>query len=332
VSRRRLLTGLVGLTALVALTGCRTSPSVAAYVGEEQISVDSVSAAVDERLADPDIAAFAGSDRTTYARQVLGLQLDERVYAAAAQRYDVQVTDADVADRIDVLLAGAPSDAVFTQLAQQQGVNADDVRENIRQQLVRQRAATTAGDVDLSEAALRQRYEQSRDSLAQVRLGIITVPDQTTADDVLAQLTADPASYPALAAQHAGSNTLAQPQAFAADQLGQLPPVLAGPVATTAPGQGFTAAVDQAGGVVVGFVAGRDVPAYADVRDQIAQQAASEADDAGAALVGKVRDGMHITVNPRYGVLDGDRVVAGTGGVVKLLEDAGTAAAGGRAD
>jgi peptidyl-prolyl cis-trans isomerase SurA len=40
---------------------------------------------------------------------------------------------------------------------------------------------------------------------------------------------------------------------------------------------------------------------------------------------------MHITVNPRYGVLDKGRVVAGEGGVVQLLQDAGdkTAAAGG---
>ncbi|MCW2537181.1 MAG: uncharacterized protein JWQ26_2880 [Modestobacter sp.] len=330
VSRRRLLAGLVvGLTGLVALTGCRTSPTVAAYVGEAQISVDALSTAVDDRLADPDIAAFAAGDRTAYARQVLGLEVTERVYAAAARRYDVEVSDADVADRIDALLAGAPAEAVYQQLAQQQGVNADDVRENIRQQLVRQRAAAAAGTGDLSDAALQQRYEQSRDQLAQVQLGIITVPDQATADDVLAQLTADPAGYPAVAAQHAGSNTLAETQAFTADQL---PEVLAASVAATAPGQGFTQSVDQAGGIVVGFVAGTVVPAFADVRDQLAQQAESEADEAGAALVGNVRDDIRITVNPRYGVLDGDQVVAGTGGVVQLLEDAGNGATGGSGD
>ncbi|SDX86614.1 peptidyl-prolyl cis-trans isomerase SurA [Modestobacter sp. DSM 44400] len=319
---------MVGLTGLVALTGCRSSPSVAAYVGEEQISVDSLAAAVDERLADPGIATFAAGDRTAYARQVLSQQVAERVYAAAAERYDVEVSDADVADRIDVLLAGAPPEAVFQQLAEQQGVNAHDVQENIRQQLLRQRAATAADAVDLSDAALRQRYEKSRDTLAQVQLGVITVPDQATADAVLAQLTADPASYPTVAAQYAGSSTLAETQAFTADQLAQLPEVLAAPVTATAPGQGFTQSVPQAGGVVVGFVVGRDVPAFADVRDQLAQKAASEADAAGAELVGDVRDDIRITVNPRYGVLDGDQVVAGTGGVVQLLEDAGNAAAG----
>jgi hypothetical protein len=330
VSRRRLSVLLaVGLTALVALAGCRTSPTVAAYVGDDRISVDALSAAVDERLADPGIATFAAGDRTAYARQVLGLQVTERVYAAAARRYDVAVSDADVQDRIDTLLGGADENTVFQQLAQQQGVTAEDVRENVRQQLVRLRAATAAGKADLSDAALQRRYDDSRGQLAQVQLGIITVPDQATADAVLAQLTADPAGYPALAAQYAGSNTLPATRAFSA---GQLPGVLTDSVAATPPGQGFTQAVAEAGGVVVGFVAGSDVPVFADVRDQLAQQAASEAEDTGTALVGDVRKSLGITVNPRYGTLDGDTVVAASGGVVQLLEDAGDATAGAGGD
>ena len=330
VSRRRLSVLLaVGLTALVALAGCRTSPTVAAYVGDDRISVEALSAAVDTRLADPGIATFAAGDRTAYARQVLSLQVTERVYAAAARRYDLAVSDADVQDRINTLLGGADEATVFPQLAEQQGVTAEDVRENVRQQLVRLRAATAAGKADLSDAALQRRYDDSRSQLAQVQLGIITVPDQATADAVLAQLTADPAGYPALAAQYAGSNTLPAIQAFSA---GQLPGVLASSVAGTPPGQGFTQAVAEAGGVVVGFVVGSDVPAFADVRDQLAQQAASEAEKAGATLVGDVRADIGVTVNPRYGTLDNDKVVAGSGGVVQLLEDAGGATAGGSGD
>jgi peptidyl-prolyl cis-trans isomerase SurA len=299
---------------------------VAAYVGDARISVDQLSAAVDERLADPAIATFAHGDRTAYARQVLSLQVTEQVYSTAARRLGVEVSDADVSDRIRTLLAGADQQQVFGQLAQQQGVNADDVQENIREQLVRQRAAAAAGKVDLSDAALQQRYQQSRNSLAQVELGIITVPDQATADRVLARLTADPAGYEALAAQYAGSNTLPAPRSFGP---GQLPTVIADSVAATQPGRGFTQAVPEAGGIVVGFVRKSVVPAFADVRGQLAQQAASEADNAGAALVSGVRDDLHITVNPRYGVLnDNDTVVAGNGGVVQLLEDAAAVAGG----
>ena len=139
------------------------------------------------------------------------------------------------------------------------------------------------------------------------------MPDQATADAVLAQLTADPASYPAVAAQYAGDNTLPRVKSFTA---ADLPDVLADSVAATPPGQGFTLAVPEAGGVVVGLVRSVTVPTFEDVRAQLADQAASDADDAGAALVAEVRDDLDLTVNPRYGVLDDGRVVADEGGVV----------------
>jgi SurA-like protein/parvulin-like peptidyl-prolyl cis-trans isomerase-like protein len=331
VFRRRLpVLLLLALAGLTALTGCRTNPNVAAYVGDDRIDVQQLSAAVDQRLADPDIAAFAAGDRAAYSRQVLTLEVTERIYAAAAARLGLQVSDADVQDRITTLLGGADQDQAFRQIAQQQGASAQDVRENVRQQLVRVRAATAAGKADMSEAALQQRYAASRDQLTQVQLGLITVPDQATADAVRAQLTADPASYPAVAAQHAGQNTLPAVQAFTASKL---PQVLAASIAGTPPGQVFTQAVPEAGGVVVGLVQGSVVPPFADVRDQLVQQALSDADQAGAALVGNVRSDLHITINPRFGVLGkNDQVVAANNGVVKVLQDAGNAAAGGSGD
>jgi peptidyl-prolyl cis-trans isomerase SurA len=45
-------------------------------------------------------------------------------------------------------------------------------------------------------------------------------------------------------------------------------------------------------------------------------------------MVNAVRGDIHIAVNPRYGVLDQNKVVAGSGGVVRLLSDAGNGAAG----
>ena len=326
VSRRRLLAVLlVGAAGLGGLAGCRSSPTVAAYVGDEQVSVAELDTAVAERVADPDIAAYAQADEVRFTRQVLSLQVGEEVYAAAARRYDVEVTDADVRARIDQLLAGNDPDAVYQKVAQEQGASPEDVFESVRQSLVRQRLAATAGDADLSEDALRARYEQSKAALSTVDLGVITVPDQATADGVLAQLTADPAGYPALAAQYAGSNTLPDFRAF---KPGDLTDVLAGPVAATPAGQGFTQVVPEAGGVVVGFVRAVTVPAYADVHDQLAQQAAADAADAGAQLVNAVRDDLHLKVNPRYGVLDQGQVVAGQGGVVTLLDDAGSTGAG----
>ncbi len=316
---------LVGAAGLGGLAGCRTAPSVAAYVGQTQVSVAELDDAVARRLADPDIAAFVGDGEAAFTRQVLSLQVTEAVHDAAAQRLDVEVTDADVRDRIGQLLDGSDPAAVFAQVARQQGASEADVVENVRQQLIRQRLAAAVGEADLSEAGLRARYEQVRESLGQVELGLVTVPDQAAADAVLARLTADPAAYPAVAAQYAGPNTLPQ---IEARPPADLPQVLAAEVARTAPGQGFTLAVPQAGGVVVGFVRAVVRPTFEEVRDELAEQALADADAVGQQLVSAVRDDLDVVVNPRYGELTEGQVVPADGGVVQLLADAGAAPAG----
>ena len=318
--RRRVLAVLVvGLAGVGSLAGCRSSPNVAAYVGDAQVTVADLDDAVAERLADPDIAGYVGEDETAYTRQVLSLQVTEAVYAVAARELGVEVSDADVRERIDELLAGSDPAAVFDQVAQQQGASEADVVENVRQQLVRERAAVAAGQADLSERALRDRYAEVQQQLGQAQLGFVTVPDQATADAVLAQLTADPAGYPAVAATYAGPYTLPQVEPRTPEEV---PAVLAERFAATGAGQGFTQPVQETGGVVVGFVQSVTTPAFADVRDQLSAEAAAAAGEAGAALVAAVRDDLDLVVNPRYGVLDEDRVVAGDGGVVRLLADA----------
>ena len=320
--RRPLAVLLVGAAAIGGLAGCRTSPTVAAYVGDDaRVTVADLDAAVAERLADPDIAEYVQGEEAAFTRRVLSLQVDEVVYAEVARRYDVQVSDADVRARIDELLDGGDPEAVFTQVAQQEGASEDDVVENVRQQLIRQQVAVAEGEADVSEDALRTRYEETKVDLSTRELGYVTVPDQATADAVLAQLTADPAGYPAVAAQYPGQATLPQVQTAAP---GEVQGVLAEPFAAAGPGQGFTLAVPEAGGIVVGFVAAMTVPTFADVRDDLALQAADEAEQAGAALVDAVRDDLRLTVNPRYGVLDAGQVVPGDGGLVHLLSAGGS--------
>lgn len=324
--RARRLTAVlaVGLSGALVLAGCRTDPSVAAYVGDSQVTNAQLGSAVDERLADPAIASFAEADRTGFTRQVLSLLVQERVYAAAADRYDIDVSDGDVEARIDQLLAGGDETAVFAQLAEQQGVSRPDVIENVRQQLISVQLAEATGAADLSDAALRDLYDQTREGSAQIELGFITVPDQPTADGVLAQLTADPASYPALAAQYPGDSTLpaVEPRAPA-----DVPQVIAQQVAATQPGNGFTLPLDSVGGVVVVFVQGISYPTFEELEPQLQDQAAAQAAEAGAAVVSQVQDDLRVRVNPRYGVLEEGSVVADGGGVVQLLDQADDAPA-----
>lgn len=323
---RTLLAGLALAGAVIGLAGCRSDPGVAAYVGGDTVSVDRLQGAVAaHRDADPAIATYAQAHTVAFTRQVLSLMVTQQIYQQAAQRYGVQVSDATVQQRISDLLAGNDPASVYGQLAQR-GISRQDVVENIRQQIIRQRIAAAKGLAGpLSEAALQARYQQVKSSLAQKAFGYITVADQATADAVLAQLTADPSRYPQLAQAHAGPYTLATMQPGSP---GQLPQAMSQGISAAAPNTGFTVPLPQAGGVVVVFVGNVSYPSYQDVRPQLVQEAETAVGQQAAKLVDRVRQNLHIRVNPRYGVLNNGSIQPATGGVVDILGSGGATGTG----
>jgi peptidyl-prolyl cis-trans isomerase SurA len=315
---RVLATGFLLAVAVTGLSACRTSPNVAAYVGDGQVTVAELDAAVDERLADDDIAAYAKDNEDEFTRRVLSLLVQEEVYAAAAERFDVQVDNGAVRARITELIGTDNPDDVYSQLAQQ-GIGREDVFENVRQQLVRQRIAAAEGKAGgLDAAALQARYAEVREGLAEFSFGYITVPDDATATEVLATLTADPASYAAVAAQYPGAYTLPALETRGPDEL---PSVLADGITAAEPNTGFATPVPDAGGVVVTFVQGPVYPTFEEVRPDLEKEAADAATQAGSSIVDDVRADLGVTVNPRYGVLEDGKLVAGGAGVVDILED-----------
>ncbi|MGY1723093.1 SurA N-terminal domain-containing protein [Blastococcus sp. SYSU DS0533] len=309
--------------AVVALSGCRSAPDVAAYVGDERITVDELRAQVDARLTDPGIAAAVEGREEDLTAQVLGLLVEAEVHDAAAQRYDVQVTDAEVTRRIEELLGADDPEAVYGRLAEQ-GIAPVDVRESVRQQLVRQEIATDEGGAEpLDEAALRARYEEVREGLGQVEYGYVTVPDQATADAVVAELAAAPASYPEVAARFPGQFTLPELDRRAP---GELPGALAGPLAAAAPGTAVAVPVPEAGGIVVAFRAGTAYPSFEELRPQLVEEAGEQVEAAAQPLLEEVRADLDVTVNPRYGVYEDGRLLPAGVGVVDILGDETTPA------
>ena len=116
VHPRRLTASLAaGLISISVLAGCRSAPDVAAYVGDEQVTVAELDGAVDERLADEQIAGFAEGRADEFTRRVLAALVEREVHGAAAERYGVEVTDAEVQQRIEQLLQGDDPDAVYEQ-------------------------------------------------------------------------------------------------------------------------------------------------------------------------------------------------------------------------
>jgi hypothetical protein len=310
---RVLVSGFVMAVAVSGLTACRTSPNVAAYVGEEQVTVTQLENAVARRLEDPELAAYVAQQPEQYTRQVLSLLVETEVHTAAAERYGVRVDDDDVRRRLRELLAGSDADAQYSQLAQR-GIARADVFETVRQQLVRQAIAEAEGEAtEPTDAELQARYQEVREELAEISFGYITVPDEAAAASALAQLTADPASYPAVAAQFPSPTTLATLETRAKDDV---PAPLAAGIEAAAPNTGFSTPVPEIGGVIVTFVAGPVYPPFDEVRPRLEQEAAGAAQEAAAPLIQAVREDLGVTTNPRYEESEGV-------GVVDFLEQGG---------
>lgn len=315
---------LLGVVCIAALAGCRTQPTVAAYVEDATITTDELAAAVEERIADENIAAVVEPGDPAYQRAVLSQLVQQAIYRILGDSYGIEVTDREVEEKLEELLsdnAGQSVEEIYAQLAGEQLLAEIDVRENVRQVLTREEIAAAEGlDGPTQEAALRERYEQIQDQLSMIELGYLTVPDQATADATLAALLADPASYEALATAYAGPYT--QPTVLASP-LSEVPAPLVPSVLATAVGQGFTVAVPETGGIVVGYVAALEVPTFEEVRDDLRVEAASGVDAAVAEIVNEFVAGLDIDINPRYGSLEQGRVVPDSGGVVQILRDAG---------
>lgn len=314
---RRLTAATAVALALVGVAGCRTSPNVAAYVGDEQVTVSELESAVDARLDDQAIADFAAADPDAFTRGVLTDLVQDEIHDIAARRYGVEVGDGEVRSRIDALLAGQDPAQVYAQLAGQ-GVSREKVFSTIRQQLIRLEIAEQEGlATGLSEEQLRAGYQEVREQSAQYQLGYITVPDQQTAASAVAQLATDPGSYAELAERYAGDFTLATPELRSRDQL---PGPIAEEVAAAEPGTAFAVPVEETGGIVIGFVADVQYPTFQEVRPQLEQQALAGVEQQVAPLVEEVRESIDVTVNPRYGQLEDGNIAPGDGGVVDLLD------------
>ncbi len=313
---RRLTAAAVAGLALAGLAGCRTAPNVAAYVGDDQVTVAELESAVDDRTQDPAIADFAEQDPETYTRQVLSTLVMDEVHTTAAERYGVEVTATEVRDRLDQIFAGQDEDAAYASLATR-GLSRQDAFSVIRQQLIRLQIAEAEGlDDPLSEQALRDRYEKTTADPTEIDFGYITVPDQATADRVVAALDKDPGRYAQLAERYAGDFTQAQTSTVPLDQV---PGPLADQAAAAEPGTAFSVPVEEAGGIVVGFVG--PPPSFEAMRPQLQQEAEAEVDQAVQPLVQKVRDDLDVVVNPRYGELQDDgQVQPADGGVVDILQ------------
>jgi len=306
------------VVALLAVSACRTSPGVAAYVGDEVITATALDEAVRTGLDNEVIAELFQDRIAEYRTVVLQDLIATEVYDEAAARYGAEVSTADVSDRLNEVLAQSGDPEAFFAQQAAEGRTEDDVREQVRRFILGEEIAEEAGlDEGLSDSALQEVYDMTREQFAQFDVGLVTVVDQATADDVLAQLTANPTTYAEVAAEYPNENTLPAPQSVTAEQLTSIVPDPASLVA----GQGFAEALVPTGEITVVFITGISYPSFEDIRPTLEQQAAQAVQAALDVELQSVRDSLDITVNPRYGTFDDSgTLVPDDRGVVDVLD------------
>ncbi|MDI7248427.1 MAG: peptidylprolyl isomerase [Bacillota bacterium] len=124
-------------------------------------------------------------------RQLLAKMIREELIKQGAAKYDIQVTDEDVAAEVDKLKAEFGSDAGLEQALAQYGMTLDDLRSQIRTSLLLE--AIASKDVTINEDEIKKYYDEHKDEFKepeQVKARHILVKDEKTAKDIEKQLAA----------------------------------------------------------------------------------------------------------------------------------------------
>lgn len=191
------------LTIGVSASACTSSPGAAALVGDDRISVETLQAAVNHALADPQAEQQLGQDRAKFTRDQLGRLINQVLIAKLAAHDGVTASPADIDQQLAQFAQSAGGEKQLEQQASAAGVPVKDLRTFIRYYVLQQKIADRlAADVTVSDADLQAAYQKNIDSYDQVDSAHILVASKKLADSILAQVKAKPSSFAALAKRY----------------------------------------------------------------------------------------------------------------------------------
>jgi SurA N-terminal domain len=180
----------VPAAAVLVLTGCDKA-STAATVGDQDLSVSSLQKMVRDGLADKTVAGQWNGDQAGLTRQVLNWRVNETLVDQAAKKRGITATPTDV----------TVVKAAFTQ----QGIDAATLAKN--GVLPKGQDAFARAIALAARLAIANKAVTVPDVL---KVGLILAPTRLDAGAVTAELRADPAAYPQIAARY--KNTVTSPQ------------------------------------------------------------------------------------------------------------------------
>ena len=282
---------LLGVVAALAASGLAISAcapvhaGAAATVGNDRISVSQVKAGVDTMLKDQGTKASASSD-SDLQRHVLARLITDKLLAAAAKDKGITVTEGDVQTTLSQAVSQTGSKDKLNQAAAAQGIAANDLHDYIYYALLQQKL-----DEQLTKDV----------KIDYVDLAVIALSDKATADQVLAQVKADPTQFAAVAkAKSLDTNTKDKGGEVGEIPVSNLPDPLKTDIASKSAGDIFEEQIQGAYYVIL--LKSRTSKSLSDATgSQEAQAAQQQAFQTYMASFSK-QEG--VTVSPRYGTWD----------------------------
>lgn len=184
--------------AALVVTGCQES-DVAAKVNGEVITNAELDKQL-EQLKKQYPQMFTGADgegrMLDFKQRLLDNLINQKLVEQAAKEKDIKITDADVDKQIEQLKSGFKDDAQFEQALKTAGMTVDQLKTQIRDQLLTQKLIESlAADIKVTEAEVKAYYEKNKTQFLQKEAKkashILFKPnDKKTAEKVLAEVKA----------------------------------------------------------------------------------------------------------------------------------------------
>lgn len=317
---KRLIAPFAALALLVTGCGELLDPA-AAVVNGQKITVDEISADLERFEASPEFERLAQQGdsqalKRQVEQQILSQEIRRAVLLPKAEEFGIEVTEEDVAERMEEIKADFPSEGAFEEALKEQGLTLDQLTELVEDNLLEERLREeVTKDTGPSEEELTAYYEENAADFTETAAQHILVDDKALAARIAEQLdAARDDSLEELFARLAKKHSTDQSNASSGGDLGYFKPgdfvpefekaadalelgEVSGPVKTEF-------------GFHVIWVTDRRVAPFEDVQEQIELELGQgAADEAWAEYVRKAYEEADVKVNPKYGEFDEEGLV-----------------------
>jgi PPIC-type PPIASE domain len=302
---------LRALVLALVLTACaRSSSSVAASVGDADISIERLQ--TDMALYGFLTALQGGTcgtpvqgetDKSACSRFALANDIHEELAKAYAQEHDVTIEDGAVQDTMSRIESGVGGADALEQQFDDAGVTRTQVEDIVARLLLSNAVQEAVVQERLDDAALREAYEDELEAFTTVDVAHILVKDRADAERIADEVT--PKTFAATAEQESidtgsAANGGSLGSVSESDFRTQFDPDFVDAALALQPGEISGPVHTQFGWHVI-YLMKQDVAAFDDVREQLAQ---SQTGSIVEAWFMEQLDTVDVDVNPRFGRFD----------------------------